>query len=503
MAYIYNVEPNTDGKVVLHTSAGDLEIELWPKQAPLACRNFVQLCLEGYYNGTIFHRVIKDMMIQGGDPSGSGQGGESIWEKAFKDEISSRLRFSHRGLVAMANENKPNTNHSQFFITLNKTEYLNGKHTIFGKVVGNTVYNLAHIGEMETDEEDRPVYPTTIKSTTVVSNPFDDIIPRVVPEEPEMDNQPQSSSKKRIQSSAAIKNTSVMSFAGSDSESSSDDNDDDNNGKRGRKSKSTEQSSQPTTDWLSLFQPKPSEENPSGNTDATSNSMEIEPHDQVANTQPMSESEKMKERVKQRMNEARERSAQFPRSQPIQVPIERPSETVLTKSEYNRQRYLRRKEVTADRTKETLKALDSFQATLKDAWLDSEQQKPPSHTGKDNTGMNELQTSESKENTTQVESSNESPNEALTEAQIENILNIGDGGDDDDDDDVSDPKRWMTSQLKFSRHIDDEYRVKNYQSQVNDHSKENEYHSRDRDDSSRKRKDVTRDRDRESKHHRH
>lgn len=74
MAYIYNVEPNTNGKVVLHTTGGDIDIELWSDQAPLACRNFVQLCLEGYYNNTIFHRIIKQMMIQGGDPTGTGQG---------------------------------------------------------------------------------------------------------------------------------------------------------------------------------------------------------------------------------------------------------------------------------------------------------------------------------------------------------------------------------------------------------------------------------------------
>ena len=78
MAYIYNVEPNTNGKVVLHTTNGDIDIELWADQAPIACRNFVQLCMEGYYNHTIFHRIIKTMMIQGGDPTGTGQGTNSI-----------------------------------------------------------------------------------------------------------------------------------------------------------------------------------------------------------------------------------------------------------------------------------------------------------------------------------------------------------------------------------------------------------------------------------------
>ena len=80
MAYIYNVEPNTNRKVVLHTTNGDIDIELWADQAPIACRNFVQLCMEGYYNNTVFHRIIKKMMIQGGDPTGTGQGMNSIDE---------------------------------------------------------------------------------------------------------------------------------------------------------------------------------------------------------------------------------------------------------------------------------------------------------------------------------------------------------------------------------------------------------------------------------------
>ena len=80
MAYIYNVEPNTNGKVVLHTTNGDIDIELWADQAPIACRNFVQLCMEGYYNNTVSHRIIKKMMIQGGDPTGTGQGMNSIDE---------------------------------------------------------------------------------------------------------------------------------------------------------------------------------------------------------------------------------------------------------------------------------------------------------------------------------------------------------------------------------------------------------------------------------------
>ena len=85
------MEPATNGKVVLRTSAGDIDIELWSKETPLACRNFVQLCMENYYDATIFHRLVPGFIIQGGDPSGTGIGGESIFGKPFKDEIHSRV----------------------------------------------------------------------------------------------------------------------------------------------------------------------------------------------------------------------------------------------------------------------------------------------------------------------------------------------------------------------------------------------------------------------------
>ena len=92
------------------------------------------MCLEGYYNNTIFHRIVKDFIIQGGDPTGTGEGGESVYGKEFPDEFHQRLRFVRRGLVAMASSG-PNSNRSQFFITLDRTEELNRKHTIFAKVI--------------------------------------------------------------------------------------------------------------------------------------------------------------------------------------------------------------------------------------------------------------------------------------------------------------------------------------------------------------------------------
>ncbi|TMW65046.1 hypothetical protein Poli38472_009213 [Pythium oligandrum] len=178
MSNIYITEPGTEGKVLLHTSFGDLDVELWPQQAPKACRNFVQLCLEGYYDNTIFHRIISGFMVQGGDPTGTGNGGESIYGEAFVDEFHTRLKFNHRGILAMANENKPNSNHSQFFFTLDACEFLNQKHTIFGKITGNTIFNLLSVGELETDGRDRPLNPPKVLSAEVLWNPFDDIVPR-------------------------------------------------------------------------------------------------------------------------------------------------------------------------------------------------------------------------------------------------------------------------------------------------------------------------------------
>ncbi len=120
--------------VVLETNQGNIELELYPKIAPKAVENFLGLVKKGYYDGLIFHRVIKGFMIQGGDPTGTGRGGESIWGKKFEDETTEFLKFDRPWLLAMANAG-PNTNGSQFFITTAPTEWLNMKHTIFGEVV--------------------------------------------------------------------------------------------------------------------------------------------------------------------------------------------------------------------------------------------------------------------------------------------------------------------------------------------------------------------------------
>jgi peptidylprolyl isomerase len=141
--------------IVLETTQGEIIIELMPSVAPLAVANFAGHIENGYYNGLIFHRIIKDFMIQGGDPRGTGTGGESIWKKNFPDEFSEELRFDAEGMLAMANSG-PMTNGSQFFITTSRPEWLNDKHTIFGKVVKG--YDIVKkIEATETGPQDKPV----------------------------------------------------------------------------------------------------------------------------------------------------------------------------------------------------------------------------------------------------------------------------------------------------------------------------------------------------------
>ncbi|XP_076772350.1 spliceosome-associated protein CWC27 homolog isoform X2 [Arvicanthis niloticus] len=207
MSNIYIQEPPTNGKVLLKTTAGDIDIELWSKEAPKACRNFIQLCLEAYYDNTIFHRVVPGFIVQGGDPTGTGTGGESIYGAPFKDEFHSRLRFNRRGLVAMANAG-PHDNGSQFFFTLGRADELNNKHTIFGKVTGDTVYNMLRLTEVDIDDEERPRNPHRIKSCEVLFNPFDDIIPREI-KKPKKDKPEEEVKKLKPK---GTKNFSLLSF---------------------------------------------------------------------------------------------------------------------------------------------------------------------------------------------------------------------------------------------------------------------------------------------------
>lgn len=179
MSSLYNLEPQPTAQVLLETTSGEILLELFAKQTPLASRNFLQLCLDGYYTGTIFHRLVPGFVIQGGDPTGTGEGGEAIYDGGlFEDEFHSRLKFNRRGLLGMANSGRKNDNGSQFFLTLGATSELGGRNTMFGRVAGDTIYNLMKMGEAELAEAggDKPLYPTKITGAEVLANPFEDMV---------------------------------------------------------------------------------------------------------------------------------------------------------------------------------------------------------------------------------------------------------------------------------------------------------------------------------------
>lgn len=178
--------------VEMQTSKGNIKIKLFPDQAPKAVENFIKHSEDGYYDGVVFHRVIQDFMIQGGDPEGTGMGGESIYGKAFEDEFSNEL-YNIRGALSMANSG-PNTNGSQFFIVQNTTldpsmkekmkeagypeeiikayekggtPWLDNKHTVFGQVVeGMDVVDS--IAAVETAEQDKPAEDVVIEKIEVL-----------------------------------------------------------------------------------------------------------------------------------------------------------------------------------------------------------------------------------------------------------------------------------------------------------------------------------------------
>jgi len=156
-------------------------LQRWPQLhtdiAPMTCENFIQLCESGYYRGVVFHRLIRNFMVQGGDPTGTGTGGESIWKKPFKDEFSSKVRHEGRGVLSMANSG-PETNGSQFFITFKSAPHLDGKHTIFGRVVGGFDV-LARMEQLQTDAEDRPTEHLSIVNALILDNPFDGLEERM------------------------------------------------------------------------------------------------------------------------------------------------------------------------------------------------------------------------------------------------------------------------------------------------------------------------------------
>jgi cyclophilin family peptidyl-prolyl cis-trans isomerase len=144
------------------TSEGTFKVELLEDKAPITTKNFIDLAQKGFYNGTIFHRVIDNFMIQGGDPTGTGRGGPGY---TIKDEFHKELKHDAPGLLSMANAG-PNTGGSQFFVTLVPTPWLDNKHAIFGRV-SEGMDVVQKIGKTKTGPGDRPVQEMKIKNVTV------------------------------------------------------------------------------------------------------------------------------------------------------------------------------------------------------------------------------------------------------------------------------------------------------------------------------------------------
>ncbi|KAJ5831744.1 Peptidyl-prolyl isomerase cwc27 [Penicillium riverlandense] len=184
MSTQYATEPNPTASATLNTTVGPIHIALFANQTPLTCKNFLQHCKDNYYAGTIFHRVAPDFVIQGGDPTGTGSGGTSIYEYpefeydpeardpeervVLRDELHSRLRFTRRGLVGMA-KSEDGSYGSQFFITLaNAERELNNQCTLFGRLEGDSIFNVLKIADADRVEgTERPMYPIKVTSCEV------------------------------------------------------------------------------------------------------------------------------------------------------------------------------------------------------------------------------------------------------------------------------------------------------------------------------------------------
>jgi peptidyl-prolyl cis-trans isomerase-like protein 2 len=162
------------GTIQIRTNLGEMTFELYCKEAPKTTYNFIKLAKAGYYNGTKFHRSIRNFMLQGGDPTGTGSGGESYWKKQFEDEFHPLLKHNTRGMLSMANRGK-NTNTSQFFVTYAACPHLNNKHSVFGILINgdSCLSNCEGVGTSNTDV---PLTPIVIIEMQVLNDPFENLL---------------------------------------------------------------------------------------------------------------------------------------------------------------------------------------------------------------------------------------------------------------------------------------------------------------------------------------
>ena len=148
---------------VFDTNMGEFEVELFEDKTPITTKNFIDLAQEGFYDGVIFHRIIDGFMIQGGDPTGTGMGGPGY---TIEDEFTPELTHESEGILSMANTGRPHTGGSQFFITLAATPWLDGHHTVFGKVIKG-IEVVREIGHVQTGPQDRPLHDVVINKITI------------------------------------------------------------------------------------------------------------------------------------------------------------------------------------------------------------------------------------------------------------------------------------------------------------------------------------------------
>ncbi|KAI1330579.1 cyclophilin-like protein [Xylariaceae sp. FL0255] len=161
--------------VTFHTSLGDLKIEVFCESVPKTAENFLALCASSYYDGSPFHRLIPNFMVQTGAPANptadNPKGGQSIWGSTFEDEIRPTLKHHARGVISMANKG-PATNGSQFFILFDKAPHLDGLNTVFGKLLGDdSLRTLAKLEDIEVDKKNRPKEKIIINKVTIHANP--------------------------------------------------------------------------------------------------------------------------------------------------------------------------------------------------------------------------------------------------------------------------------------------------------------------------------------------
>ena len=231
MSGAYALEPTTHGRIELETTHGSIGVNLYSRECPQACRSIIQHALNRYYDNIYWHRIVKDVLIQTGNPDfrndGKEDGGRAASKSGFiPREIHGRLKFRRRGMVALVADESAQCR-SQFFITLAPAPWLDGMHTIFGSVDGNTIFNALNIGNAEAapgnDGEDLELMPKLI-SVRVVESPFEDIKPTAL--EVDGNKSMQSAFVKGKNNEGAKKksrNSATLSFArGDDDDSESD-----------------------------------------------------------------------------------------------------------------------------------------------------------------------------------------------------------------------------------------------------------------------------------------